>query len=185
VRQQWGAEDFGAFAGRQPARHIHLPEAVAGGDPALGHEQVVEVGCFDVRDAVAIAADGDGRREAGEMEGAVDRGERGGHAVAEEQQGKREQQGEHQHGADGVDAEADSDRSAWAGEGGHGAAHSRFSHSLFLGAALTPNDRAVPAERPGRAGVVPGGATRGRCRGRAAGRRRRHRGCLRGRWGRR
>ncbi len=59
------AEDFGDLSGDIAAGHIHLPEAVLGGDVALSGEEVVEVGGLDVRDAVLIAADGDFGGESG------------------------------------------------------------------------------------------------------------------------
>ena len=59
------AEDFGDLPGDVAAGHVHLPEAVLGGDVALGGEEIVEVGGLDVRDAVLVAADGDFGGKAG------------------------------------------------------------------------------------------------------------------------
>ena len=53
-------------------RAVHLPEAVLGGDVALGDDEVVERGGADVGDAVGVALDGDGSGEAGDGEGAVE-----------------------------------------------------------------------------------------------------------------
>ena len=69
------AEDFGDFSGDVAARHVHLPEAVLGGDVALGGEEVVEVDGLDVRDSMLIAADGDLGRKAGYLNGTVDLGQ--------------------------------------------------------------------------------------------------------------
>jgi hypothetical protein len=51
------AEDFGQFAGCVAAQAIHLPEAVLGGDIALGKEQIILCGSLNMRDAVAVAPD--------------------------------------------------------------------------------------------------------------------------------
>ena len=77
------AEDFGDLSGDVAAGHVHLPEAVLGGDVALGREEVVEVGGLDVRDAVLIAADGDLGREAGKLDRAVDLRQGGADGVLE------------------------------------------------------------------------------------------------------
>ena len=53
------------------AEGVHLPEAVLGGDEALGEEKIVERGGAEVGDAVCVALDGDGGGEAGDGDGAV------------------------------------------------------------------------------------------------------------------
>jgi hypothetical protein len=68
------AEDLRDLPGDVAAGHVHLPEAVLGGDVALGGEEIVEIGGLNVRDAVLISADGDFGGEAGELERAVDLG---------------------------------------------------------------------------------------------------------------
>ena len=75
VNDKAGAEDFGESAGCVSAESVHLPEAVLGGDEALGEEEVVERGGADVRDAVGVAVDGDGSGEAGDVDGTVELGE--------------------------------------------------------------------------------------------------------------
>ena len=75
--EERGAEDFGEFSVGVAAEGVHLPEAVLGGDVALGEEEIGLGGGFNVGDAVGISADGDGRGEAGEMEVAVEGGEGG------------------------------------------------------------------------------------------------------------
>jgi hypothetical protein len=83
VGEEAGAEDFGEGAGGVAAEGVHLPEAVLCGDEALGEEEVVERGGADVGDAVGIALDGDGSREAVNRDGAVELGEGVLHGLAE------------------------------------------------------------------------------------------------------
>ena len=77
VREEGGAEDLGEVSGGVAAEGVHLPEAVLGGDVALGEDEVVKGGGLDVGDAVGVAADRDGGGESGDGEGAVDLGEGG------------------------------------------------------------------------------------------------------------
>ena len=72
VRQKRWAEDLGEVAGGVAAERIHLPEAILGGDEALGEEKVIERGCADVGDAVSVALNGDGSGEAGKSDGAIE-----------------------------------------------------------------------------------------------------------------
>jgi hypothetical protein len=83
VRDEGGAEDFGEGAGGVAAEGVHLPEAVLCGDEALGEEEVVEVGGAEVGDAVGVALDGDGSRETGDRDGAVESRKGVLHRVAE------------------------------------------------------------------------------------------------------
>jgi hypothetical protein len=69
------AEDLGEGAGCVAAECLHLPEAVLRGDVALGDDEVVHGGRTEVGDALIVALDGDGSREAGDGKGAVDLGE--------------------------------------------------------------------------------------------------------------
>jgi hypothetical protein len=71
MEQGGGAEELGESAGPVAAQGLHLPKAVLRGDIALGEDQVVEIRCGDVRDAVAIALHGDGSGEARDGEGAI------------------------------------------------------------------------------------------------------------------
>ena len=64
-----------------------MPEAVLGRDVALREEDVVDAGGMDGGDAVAVAGDGDGGSEAGDLEGAVELRKRGAHGVAEVERG--------------------------------------------------------------------------------------------------
>ena len=64
------------------AEGVHLPEAVLGGDVALGDDEVVERGGADVGDAVGVALDGDGSGESGDGDGAVELGEGVVHGLA-------------------------------------------------------------------------------------------------------
>jgi hypothetical protein len=75
VEDHAGAEEFGEGAGGVAAEGLHLPEAVLGGDVALGEDEVVEGGGADVGDALGVALDGDGGREAGDGDGAVELGQ--------------------------------------------------------------------------------------------------------------
>jgi hypothetical protein len=83
VGEERGAEDLGEGAGGVAAEGVHLPEAVLCGDEALGEDEVVERSGTEVRDAVSIALDGDGGREAGDGEGAVKLREGISHGLAE------------------------------------------------------------------------------------------------------
>jgi hypothetical protein len=65
------------------AEGIHLPEAVLCGDKTLGEEQVVQRSGTDVRDAVGVALYGDGSREAGDGDGAVELRKGVAHGLAE------------------------------------------------------------------------------------------------------
>ena len=67
-----GAEDLGELAGGVAADGVHLEEAIAGGDEALGEDEVIDGAGVEVGDALRVAGDGDGRGEAGEREAAVD-----------------------------------------------------------------------------------------------------------------
>ena len=71
VRESGRAEDFAELTGRVAAREVHLPEAILGGDIALREEEVVEIVSTDVRDALLIADDLDGRAKSGDRNGAV------------------------------------------------------------------------------------------------------------------
>ena len=90
------AEDFGDFSGDVAAGHVHLPEAVLGGDVALGGEEVVEVGGLDVRDAVLIAADGDLGGEARNLYRSVDLGQGGADGVLEPERSAADGRGSEQ-----------------------------------------------------------------------------------------
>jgi hypothetical protein len=83
VSEEAGAEDLGEGAGGVAAEGVHLPEAVLGGDEALGEEEVVERGGADVGDAVGVALDGDGSGEAGDGDRTVELGEGVLHGLAE------------------------------------------------------------------------------------------------------
>ena len=74
VGEERRAEDLGQGAGGMAAEGVHLPEAVLGGDEALGEEKIVERGGAEVGDAVGVALDGDGGGEAGDGDGAVELG---------------------------------------------------------------------------------------------------------------
>lgn len=71
VNNKAWAEDLGEFTGSVTAEDVHLPKAVLRGDEALGDDEVVERSGMDVRYAVRIALDGDGRGEASNGESAV------------------------------------------------------------------------------------------------------------------
>ena len=71
VRESGRAEDFAELAGRVAAREIHLPETILSGDIALREEEVVEIVSTDVRDALLIADDLDGRAKSGGRNGAI------------------------------------------------------------------------------------------------------------------
>jgi hypothetical protein len=83
VGEEAGAKNLGESAGCVAAEGVHLPEAILRGDEALGEDEVVERSGTEVRDAVSIALDGDGGREAGDGEGAVKLREGISHGLAE------------------------------------------------------------------------------------------------------
>jgi hypothetical protein len=92
VRDERGAEDLSQSALGVAAEDVHLPEAILGGDVALGGEEVVLSGCVDVGDAVGVAADNnrgiqDVRGEAGEVHVAVELGQSGFGCGAEPEDG--------------------------------------------------------------------------------------------------
>ena len=76
VREQGCAGDFCEVAGDVAAEGAHLPEAVLRCNVALGDDEVVEVCCADVGNAVSVALYGDWSGEAGDGEVAVELGER-------------------------------------------------------------------------------------------------------------
>jgi hypothetical protein len=68
VGQERSAQDLGELAGGVAAENVHLEEAVAGGDEALGEDEIVERVGVDVRHTVRVALDGDRRSEAVDVE---------------------------------------------------------------------------------------------------------------------
>ena len=80
--QGLGAEELGEGSEGAAAEGFHLPEAVLRGDEALGDDEVVERCGFDGGNAVGVALDGDGSREAGDGEAAVELREGVAHGVA-------------------------------------------------------------------------------------------------------
>lgn len=76
-------EDLREFTGGVAAKDIHLEEAVLRGDKTLGEDEVVEGSRADVRDAVCVALDGDGSREARQGEGSINLRERGDEGVVD------------------------------------------------------------------------------------------------------
>lgn len=72
VLKEFVAEDFGEFAGGVAAEEVHLEETILRSDEALSKDEVVEGGGADVGNAVGVALDGYGSREAWEGERAVD-----------------------------------------------------------------------------------------------------------------
>jgi hypothetical protein len=106
VVDEGGAEELGELAGAVAAEGVHLEEAVLSGDEALGEEEVVEVGGVDGGDALGVAGDGDGGREAGDGKVAVELGESGVHGVAQND-GRGDGRDEEEEGEDsGGDSEA-------------------------------------------------------------------------------
>jgi hypothetical protein len=69
-------EDLGELASGVAAEHVHLKEAVLGGDEALCKDEVVERGSANVGHSVGIALNRDRGRDAGYAERAVDLRER-------------------------------------------------------------------------------------------------------------
>lgn len=61
------------------AQNIHLKEAVASSDKPLREDEVVERRGTDVRHAMSVALDGDGRGEARQAKFAIDLRQRVGH----------------------------------------------------------------------------------------------------------
>ena len=57
--QRGGTGDFGKLTGRQSAKRLHLPEAVLGGDEALGEVKVIGRRGADVWNAQFVAFDND------------------------------------------------------------------------------------------------------------------------------
>ena len=64
VLQHGAAKDGGELAGGVAAQQIHLPQAVLGGDEALGKDKVVHGGGADVGHAAGVAFHRDRRGEA-------------------------------------------------------------------------------------------------------------------------
>jgi hypothetical protein len=87
VRDERGAEDLSQSALGVAAEDVHLPEAILGGDVALGCEEVVLGGCVEVGYAVGVAADGHWSGEAGEVRVAVELGQSGFGCGAEPEDG--------------------------------------------------------------------------------------------------
>lgn len=85
-----GAEDLGEGSGGVATEGFHLPEAVLGGNEALGDDQVVDRGGVDGGDPVVVALDGDGSGEAGKGERAVELGEGVAHGMAGPEAGAEE-----------------------------------------------------------------------------------------------
>jgi hypothetical protein len=83
VDEQTRAENFGESASAVAAESIHLPETILRSREALGEEEVVERGGADVRDAVGVALDCNGGREAWDRDGTVELWEGVLHALAE------------------------------------------------------------------------------------------------------
>ncbi|CAB4874445.1 unannotated protein [freshwater metagenome] len=57
------------------AADVHLPESILRMDEPLSEEQIVEVVGIELRDAEAVAQDGDGSGEALDVKGPRDNGE--------------------------------------------------------------------------------------------------------------
>jgi hypothetical protein len=72
VLKEASAGDLSELACSVTAEEIHLEESVLSSDEALSDDEVVEGRGADVGDAVGIALDGDGSREAGDCKCAVD-----------------------------------------------------------------------------------------------------------------
>jgi hypothetical protein len=110
VGEKRDAEDLGEGPGAMAAEGVHLPEAVLGGDEALGEEKIVERGGAEVGDAVGVALDGDGSREAGKGHGAVELGKGVVHGLVDPVPGGDEGDGaddDDEGGEDDDDAEKD------------------------------------------------------------------------------
>ena len=110
VGEERGAEGLGEGAGGVAAEGVHLPEAVLGGDEALGEEKIVERGGAEVGDAVGVALDGDGGGEAGDGHGAVELGKGVVHGLVDPVPGGDEGDGaddDDEGGEDDDDAEED------------------------------------------------------------------------------
>src|SRR5580658_2999355 len=56
VIEERRTENFREFASGIAAQHIHLPKTVLSRNVALREEQIILAGCFDVRNAMTVAA---------------------------------------------------------------------------------------------------------------------------------
>ena len=83
VRDHRSAQYFGKFARSVAAQRVHLPQSVLCGHEALREENVVDAGCCDRRNALCIARDGDGLREAGDFQCAIELRKGSTHRVAQ------------------------------------------------------------------------------------------------------
>ena len=101
VIQQGAAKNGGKLAGGVAAQQVHLPQAVLGGDEALGKDEVVHGGGADVGHAAGVAFHRDRRGEAVDGERAVELRQVLAHRNADEvapgeERGRGERGGEHQ-----------------------------------------------------------------------------------------
>ncbi|MGA2438264.1 MAG: hypothetical protein ABSF57_07100 [Acidobacteriaceae bacterium] len=101
VLQHGSAEDGGKQAGGMAAQQVHLPQAVPGGDVALGEDKVVHGGGADVRDAARVAGDCDRSGKTVDGERTVELRQVLAHGVADEvapgeERGRGERGGERQ-----------------------------------------------------------------------------------------
>jgi hypothetical protein len=68
-------EDLREAASAVAAERFHLPEAILCGHVSLGHDEVVKRRGTKVGDAVAVTLDGDGGRQAGDGDCAIELGQ--------------------------------------------------------------------------------------------------------------
>ncbi len=76
VLNQRGPHDFGKLAIGVAAIGVHLPQAILRRDVALRDEEIFLRGSFDMGNAVRVATDNNWSRESGEMEVAIELGQR-------------------------------------------------------------------------------------------------------------